>query len=773
MKKNIQLLGTSAAVLILVCTITVQAGQETGKYESVVKTGQEIQEQKNEKGKEDAVQTGVTIDKDDDNVQTGDGRGKDGGNDFPELEKEEGEKEPLPGECEDTASGQPSVKPIESMLMPEILYPENDGKNGYYKSYPDIQIIHREAEAVTKYELITADGSKKQGSLVLEDGTEETIFLSGDFFKEGENVLWVSMERKDVQMPEKKDESEDVDRSKEMDTLEEGADKIVFSEEFHFLIDTEAPDKIQFFYQQAVDKGTIFTNQSVEITVKSEDTGSGMKAIYYQASDGTSGVIPEGNGKIVLSPGFHGRIKAYAEDKAGNQSESGTSETILCENGSPEISIQAEGGVEIWHSGPVRVHVDVSDPGLSSGIRSLKCYSAGSVIMQEEYAASAGVTGMQTDFVVDALSESGNGIPVIAEAVDWAGNYHTEYIQLYIDGTAPVIQSEGIHDKMIKGESLKGRIKFREENILAYRKMETWKINPDKTRELLNKKEGEQGVPAAMQDIGWDVSIEEDGVYEIYVEAEDLAGNKSEQRYQITIDKTDPVIRYVDQMQGVYVPYFQWNYGKEEVVQDATEYSYAIRLDGRLYNTGTRVMDEGARVLQVEAIDAAGNQSTAEAIFQIDHTPPRIRIYDVEDGLSYQEMAAISVSVDGKGEYLKGITVNSEKKRLETGCQIFRQTFQEPGDYRIKILAEDLAGNQENEQVTFRIEEQKRMAGSVWKPVTKILRNENTAADFQKDEDGNVEEEDRLAPLCLGLCLGASVLAVVFRQWWIRRERKG
>ena len=87
MKKNIQLLGTSAAVLILVCTITVQAGQETGKYESVVKTGQEIQEQKNEKGKEDAVQTGVTIDKDDDNVQTGDGRGKDGGNDFPEKKE--------------------------------------------------------------------------------------------------------------------------------------------------------------------------------------------------------------------------------------------------------------------------------------------------------------------------------------------------------------------------------------------------------------------------------------------------------------------------------------------------------------------------------------------------------------------------------------------------------------------------------------------------------------------------------------------------------------
>ena len=184
-------------------------------------------------------------------------------------------------------------------------------------------------------------------------------------------------------------------------------------------------------------------------------------------------------------------------------------------------------------------------------------------------------------------------------------------------------------------------------------------------------------------------------------------------------------------------------------------------------------MEGGSRLLQVEAVDAAGNKSTAEAVFQIDHTPPKIRIYDVQDGISYEEMAAVSVSVDGKGEYLKGITVNSEKKRLETGCQIFRQTFQEPGDYQIRVLAEDLAGNQENEQVTFRIEEQKRMSGNVWKPVTKIFRNNNVTTGSQKTTVDNVEEPNRLAALCLALCLGLVVLTAVLRQWWVRRERKG
>lgn len=795
MKKKIQLLGTSMVVLLLICAVTVQAGQEAGKYGDAVETGQEtgkyagITKAGQETGKYvDAAKAGQETEGEEaENGQTDDDVEKNEDNGQSNKEKEDGEKEPQPGEGEDTEEGdtepeQPVIKPIEDMLMPEIQYPDADGKNGYYKSRPNIRIIHREAEAVTKYEFIAADGSRKQGSLELENEAEKTIDLQGDCLKEGENILIVSMERKEITV------SEDEDVSKENGALEESntsresnasektgssneeENEVIFSKEIHFLIDTKAPNQIQFYYGRAADKNTIFTNEPLEITVKSEDAGSGMEAIYYQADDGTTGTLPRGSSIIVLNPGFHGRIKAYAVDKAGNQSEPATSETILSENISPEIYIQTEGSGEIWHSGPVKVHVNVSDPGLSSGIRSLKCYSAGSVAVQEEHISSAGVTSVQADFVVDTLSEGGNGIPVIAEAVDWAGNYHTENILLYIDSTVPVIQSEGIHDKMIAGEPVNGKINIWEENILAYQKMEIWKINSDKSRELVEKKEN-QKLPTDMQDVGWNVSFGEDGVYEIYVAAEDLAGHKSEQHYQIIVDKTNPVIRYVDQMQGAYVPYFQWNYGKEEVVQDSTEYSYAIRLDGAFYNAGTRVTDEGARMLQVEAVDAAGNKSTAEAIFQIDHTPPKIRIYDVEDGTSYEEMAAVSISVDGKGEYLKGITVNSEKKRLETGCQIFQQTFQEVGDYHIKISAEDLAGNQENEQVTFRIEEQKRMAGGMWKPVTKIFRNENTAAAAQMVETEEEKKTSELAALCLISCSGLAVLAFVLRQWWIRRER--
>lgn len=783
MKKKICLMGISVLAAVLICAATVHAGQEAGTKEETNQAGtaagrkdsvrakhsEEKKDEKKEEKKEEKEQTG----EDSENKKK------------EEQEKGDSEKEPEPGEGEDREEGdtteggedikeedkepeKPVIKPVEDMIMPEIQYPEADGKNGYYKSCPDIHIIHRENEAVTRYELTAADGTKKQGSLELADGTtQEAVHLPGGCLKDGDNVLLVWMERKEMDVTEK-DDSEEGDLE-EGDHLQEKQDsseeqKNVFSKELHFLIDTKAPEKVRFFYNRAVGRHGIIVNESLEITVKSEDALSGMEAVCYQADDGSSGTIPGGNGTIVVNPGFHGRIRAYAVDQAGNQSEPVVSEPVLCENISPEIYIQAEGGAETWRSGPVKVHVDVSDPGLSSGIRSLKCYSAGRVVLQEENPGSTGEACMQADFVVDAVSEHGNGIPVIAEAVDWAGNYHTQTILLYIDSAAPVIQSEGIHDQMIAGEAVKGRIDFKEENILAYRKLEIWTINSDKTRKLLEKKEGGQDMSAAVQANGWEVSLEEDGIYEIYAAAKDLAGHESERRYQVIVDKSNPVIRYVDQLQGVYVPYFQWNYGKEDVVQDATEYSYEIRLDGRFYRTGTRVEEEGVRMLQVEAVDAAGNRSTAEAVFQIDHTPPQIRICDVENGLSYEELAAVSISVDGKGEYLKGVQVNSEKKRLEAGCQIYQQTFEEPGDYLIRVLAEDLAGNQESGQVTFRIEERKRMAAGMWKPVTKILRNENTPAS-PAAEDEDIEQENRMAGICLVFCLASAVAAFGFRQW--------
>lgn len=547
--------------------------------------------------------------------------------------------------------------------------------------------------------------------------------------------------------------------------------EIVFEKEICFRIDTKKPQKVHFSYNRAILDGSILTNEPVELTLKSTDEGSGMEAICYKTGDGTAGVLTGDSGSIVLNPGFRGQIEAYAVDKAGNQSEPELSAVLLCENQSPEIQIETEGSPDAWRSDPLRVHVKVTDPGLSAGIQCLKCYAGGEIAVHRENEAQTGITSMEDGFTVDIASEGGKGIPVVVEALDWAGNFHSDSRLVYIDKATPVIQSEGIHDRMIAGEPVKGRMRIREENDLASAGMKVWKVTSDKNRELIEEKKKEPEPFSGAQDIEWDIALEEDGTYDIRMTAKDRAGHESRQDSRVILDQTNPVIRYVDQMQGVYVPYFQWNYGKEEVVQDETDYSYDIFLDGAFYTTGKKITKEGMRMLQVRAVDAAGNESTAEAVFQIDHTPPRIRVYDVEDGGSYEDMAAVSISVDGKGEYLKEILVNSEKMKLEADCQIFTRSFQEPGDYQIQVRAEDLAGNQEQEQVTFRIEEQKQLSGGVLKPITRIFRNvDRTPARGTQLQD--TEQEKSPAVLWLMLCFAMAGGAFLLRQKiWNRRWR--
>jgi len=754
---------------------------------------------------------------------------------------------------------------MEDLLMPEILYEEADGNQGYYKAAPEVRIIHKQADAVTKYEFLSADNSKKTGSLELMDGQgQESIYLGKEDFKDGRNVLRVWMEKdltgpdengeegngtggsgtggnelegsdagesssgegsggneaqengsgesnsEDSSMEEngsaeygagkngsgdsrtdrdgtdgaslaengsvEKAEEDAVDDFSKNDTLKKdflptAEPETVFEKEIHFLIDTKKPSKVNFLYNRAIRDDSILTNEPIELTLKSTDEGSGMEAIYYRTGDGAAGTMTGDSGSLILNPGFHGRVEAYAVDKAGNRSESGMSAVLLCESQPPDIRIEAEGKIDAWRSDPLRVNVKVLDPDLSSGIQCLKCYVGGEVTIHRENGYQTGIISMEDGFTVDISSEGGKGIPVVVEVLDWAGNFQSESRLAYIDKNAPAIQSDEIHDHMIAGQPVKGKIRIQEENDLASASMEVWKVTSDKKRELMEEKKKEPEPFSGPQEIEWDITLEEDGVYDIHMTAKDRAGHESRQDSQVIVDQTNPVIRYVDQMQGVYVPYFQWNYGKEEVVQDVTDYSYDIFLDGAFYTAGKKVTKEGVRMLQIKAVDAAGNEATAEAVFQIDHTPPRIRVYDVEDGSSYEDMAAVSISVDGKGEYLKEIRINREKMKLEADCQIFTRSFQEPGDYQILVLAEDLAGNQEKEQITFRIEEQKQLAGKVLKPITRIFRNADPTP-ARNTRIQNREQEKSPAVFWLVLCFVlAGTASVLRKKIWNRRWR--
>lgn len=76
------------------------------------------------------------------------------------------------------------------------------------------------------------------------------------------------------------------------------------------------------------------------------------------------------------------------------------------------------------------------------------------------------------------------------------------------------------------------------------------------------------------------------------------------------------MIKMVDELQGKYLKKFSWDYPVDVFIKDFTTFlSINSKMDGRLYPIGTEIDTEGRHTLQVNAIDAAGNEAVARAEF--------------------------------------------------------------------------------------------------------------------------------------------------------------
>ena len=51
-------------------------------------------------------------------------------------------------------------------------------------------------------------------------------------------------------------------------------------------------------------------------------------------------------------------------------------------------------------------------------------------------------------------------------------------------------------------------------------------------------------------------NLTESGKYKVYLEAVDQAGNRSEKEMQIIMDKENPLIHKIEELEGKYVPIF-------------------------------------------------------------------------------------------------------------------------------------------------------------------------------------------------------------------------
>ncbi|WP_461811441.1 hypothetical protein [Faecalimonas sp.] len=585
-----------------------------------------------------------------------------------------------------------------------IEYEEPNGKNQYYIKKPTVNIYHAGKELFTRIRLQNDKEMLLEKSL---DEKENSFRIDENTFKEGQHKLIVWQENQ---------EGEEIKGTRS---------------EKEFNIDTVPPEEVDFQYE-GVGKGEILYFQKETIVkLRTMDQGSGIENIFYQIEGAQERKESVGELQLKLPEEFQGKITAWAEDFAGNKNKVIVSKYIVCDMKKPDIVIHTDLETGKWYSKNINTTIEVKDSGKSSGIESIRCYFNGKMIKEIEKLPEF---CREEKFDVQ-LKELGE---LMIEARDYSGNIAWEKQKILIDKEKPEIVMSGSYPNMITSKVVRVEISAQDTKRLKTTSVTLKKKNEINENIILEQAENQ------FVENQWktDLEIVEDGIYIIEVKAVDMAGNVERKEQQIIIDKTNPIIRHVDELNGKWLKRFEWTYPISEFIFDLTKFRYEIRLDGKLQPLYLLEAKEGKHIFYVKATDCVGNEAMARAEFMIDHTKPEIFIEGIEDFEMY-ESVEMKIGVKDETEKLQGVWINGEKQRIDVDSKVFHFISKEIGEYTIDVQAIDLAGNRAQKRIHFSIEEKKNILEKIF---TKVEKEE------RKDKEKN-EKENKVMYIVSGLLI--------------------
>lgn len=181
-------------------------------------------------------------------------------------------------------------------------------------------------------------------------------------------------------------------------------------------------------------------------------------------------------------------------------------------------------------------------------------------------------------------------------------------------------------------------------------------------------------------------SIEDYGVYNLNIKAEDLNGNIGEKTITFTIADYVPTIQVLGIENNTYTT------SSLRITIDTTGESEEILLtkDGVPQESKGRYnLDEEGKYKLVVVSESKGLRAEKNLTFVIDKTPPKISIKGVEDGKSYLGSAKPIVEVtDNYSTKLNNLEIKLNDRDFLSSTKITKAD-----DYTISVLAEDEAGN--------------------------------------------------------------------------------
>lgn len=445
----------------------------------------------------------------------------------------------------------------------------------------------------------------------------------------------------------------------------------------------------------------------------------------------------------------------WMEDKEGEKIEKTEYEKeFLIDICPPEIQMTVPAGFDTWY----RKAVIVSSHGKDSvsGMEKLTCSVEGGI--NEE------VLGKEGDFYISTVSNCGKAVPVMITAEDKAGNKSEKIQSVYVDNQAPHTRIKGAEEYTITSQPVTINYEIEEDNILQEFNAKTeWENVHGKKKSIPVEEWKESNVGKTARQ-----TFTEDGIYKIRLNAADRAGYSDENSRQFIIDKENPIIQHVDELDRCYLKKFSWDYPQEEVIKDFTTYTYEIQLDGKLYQIGEKVTTEGKHKLEVKARDAAGNEAVATASFVIDHTKPEILFTDIKDGEEYEEERTFRVALSNPEDEIESIQINGKNQNVNSRSKAYQYTLNECEDYEVKVRAKDKTGNMSEKSIFFKIVPKETLVQKVVKPLR------NTFVKEKQEKPQNVEErqeEDTNVNIWGVIVIGTGIVMGVGGCWMYKRRK--
>ena len=434
--------------------------------------------------------------------------------------------------------------------------------------------------------------------------------------------------------------------------------------------------------------------------------------------------------------------------------------TLWIDTAAPEITLDTLKGTEVWYDAGTDLSVAADDGKDGSQVAEISCYANGEAVGWTDQSRAV--------FRIETFSSGARPVDVEIYAVDLAGNRAFRECGLYIDGEAPEVSITGVQDYMITSQPVELHFAAREENVFrTVLGTVDWEA-PDggvKQRTVESWTDTAEGKTGR-------VALEEDGSYQVRMEAADGAGHIASAARRFTIDRHNPVIRYIDELDGTYQKSFRLDHTYGELIQDFTTVTCTVTLDGQLYPLGKHVIREGLHILELKAVDSAGNVGTAKAEFVIDHTAPEIVFKDLKEGEAYEETHTFQVTVSDQNDTIQEIRINGIRQATSGHSKIYQYTAEEEKSYEVSVKAVDRAGNQTVERISFEIVPKATLAEQILKPIQETLGMETKSGEPETDKGTEPKGNDSMKGWKIALGAGMGVLAAGSAGWVFRKRKQ-